>query len=270
VNAATPRALHDVRIWRPVDARRMVAIAGRTTEYSFSPVDEYVIGTVTDGPLVVRRHRERHTVLPGESCVWDPEHAHGGCAPDGAWTAELLLVPASELIEALDGRMSATDGRGAVHSPGARALIAELHRCARDRDRLAIDVQLALVAHALFDDGPAHDSTSPYTPIDRGLREAHDLLVDRLVENITLADLSARAGMDRFHFTRRFKAAFGLPPHTYRLHLRLLAAQRRLEHGGAIATVAADLGFYDQSHLHRHFRRRFGISPARYASAFVS
>jgi hypothetical protein len=76
----------------------MLVLSGRTTEYSFSPVDEFVIGTIYKAPLVVRRRRERHTFVPGESCVWDPEHVHSGLAPAAAWSAELVIVPACELV----------------------------------------------------------------------------------------------------------------------------------------------------------------------------
>jgi AraC-like DNA-binding protein len=103
---------------------------------------------------------------------------------------------------------------------------------------------------------------------DQRVVAARDLLVDRLAENVTLAELAAAARMDRFHFSRQFKATFGQPPHAYRLGLRLLAAQRALEHGRPVAEVAVTSGFFDQSHLHRHFQRRFGLSPVRYAAAF--
>jgi transcriptional regulator GlxA family with amidase domain len=38
-----------------------------------------------------------------------------------------------------------------------------------------------------------------------------------------------------------------------------------LERGVAVAEVAQATGFFDQSHLHRHFRRTLGMTPARYA-----
>jgi AraC-like DNA-binding protein len=40
-------------------------------------------------------------------------------------------------------------------------------------------------------------------------------------------------------------------------------ARRLLERGCGIAETAARTGFFDQSHLHRHFRR-FGLSPKAY------
>lgn len=35
--------------------------------------------------------------------------------------------------------------------------------------------------------------------------------------------------------------------------------------GVGVAEVAQATGFFDQSHLHRHFRRTLGMTPARYA-----
>jgi AraC-like DNA-binding protein len=55
-----------------------------------------------------------------------------------------------------------------------------------------------------------------------------------------------------------------MPPHAYRLAERLNAARERLRAGAAPAELAAELGFADQSHLGRHFRRLFGTSPRAY------
>jgi AraC-like DNA-binding protein len=245
----------------------MLALAGRTTEYSFSPVDEFVIGTSFEAPLVVRRQRDRHTFLPGQSCVWDPEHVHSGSAPVAAWSAELVIVPECELVEALGDDVSLACAPGEITDEGSRRAVRALHRSLRSGDRLAIELDLAEVAHCLFAGCP---SVRPARSVasDRRLRAARDLLVDRLADNVTIAELAVLAEMDRFHFARQFKAAFGQPPHAYRLHMRLLGAQRALERGRPVAEIAATLGFFDQSHLHRHFRRRFGLSPGRYASAF--
>lgn len=35
---------------------------------------------------------------------------------------------------------------------------------------------------------------------------------------------------------------------------------------GVVGDVAADVGFYDQAHFTRHFKRHLSISPARYAT----
>jgi AraC-like DNA-binding protein len=199
--------------------------------------------------------------------VWDPEHVHSGSAPAAAWSAELVIVPECELIEALDNDGSPACAPGHITDEGSRRAVATLHRALRSGDRLAIEVGLSSVAHRLFVSGSSLRRAKS-AAVDSRLRTARDFLVDRLAENVSLAELAAVAGMDRFHFARRFTATFGQPPHTYRLQLRLLVAQRALEHGQPVAEVAAISGFFDQSHLHRHFQRRFGLSPVRYASAY--
>lgn len=85
-----------------------------------------------------------------------------------------------------------------------------------------------------------------------------------LDEAARVEDLAARSGMTREAFTRRFAREFGIAPHAFRLVQRLNKARQDLQAGAAPASVAADHGFADQSHLGRHFRRVFGISPGIY------
>ena len=82
---------------------------------------------------------------------------------------------------------------------------------------------------------------------------------------IDLATLAHEVGLSRFAALRAFKRQFGLPPHAYRLQMRLGLARKSLRRGLKPAEVAAEYGFVDQSHLTRHFRRLFGITPAEYA-----
>ena len=49
--------------------------------------------------------------------------------------------------------------------------------------------------------------------------------------------------------------------------MRRLDRVRRFLNGGASpAQAALDAGFADQSHMSRHFKRTYGLTPARWAS----
>jgi AraC-like DNA-binding protein len=74
-------------------------------------------------------------------------------------------------------------------------------------------------------------------------------------------------GVTRLQALRAFKRSYGLPPHAYALCVRVGLAQRALRAGTRAAHVAAELGFVDQSHLSRHFKRIVGVTPAAYASS---
>jgi AraC-like DNA-binding protein len=98
------------------------------------------------------------------------------------------------------------------------------------------------------------------------LRRVRDHIHDHLAEDVTLGDLARVARMNRFHLLRVFTRAVGMPPHQYQLCARINAAGPRLARGERAAQVAMDLGFADQSHFGRHFRRIVGVSPGRYAA----
>jgi AraC-like DNA-binding protein len=99
---------------------------------------------------------------------------------------------------------------------------------------------------------------------ERGLRRVREYLREHLHEHVRLDDLAAMASLSRFQLTRQFERAYGLPLHAYHVHLRLSEAKKRLRAGLPIATVAADLGFADQSHLNRRFKGAFGMTPGEW------
>ncbi|HET6736256.1 AraC family transcriptional regulator [Mycobacterium sp.] len=98
------------------------------------------------------------------------------------------------------------------------------------------------------------------------LQRVRDLVEARLSEPLRLADLAAAVPMSPYHFSRAFKSTTGITVHEFVLRRRVEAARTLLERGGLlVAEVARRTGFTDASHLARHFRRRVGMSPARYA-----
>ena len=104
--------------------------------------------------------------------------------------------------------------------------------------------------------------------VSTGRRHAHQEVV-RLVQDhingcyardIPLDELAALAAVDKFRLLRAFSAEVGFPPHAYQLLVRVHHARRLLSAGES----AAQVGFSDQSHLIRQFRRVEGMTPAAY------
>lgn len=95
------------------------------------------------------------------------------------------------------------------------------------------------------------------------------LLMQYLDENldreISLADLASVVRLSVFHFTRKFRAEFGCPPHAYVMRKRIDRAKQQLARRDVpLKVVAANCGFSDQSHMTRLFRRLLDITPAEY------
>ncbi|WP_243658863.1 helix-turn-helix domain-containing protein [Tamaricihabitans halophyticus] len=82
-----------------------------------------------------------------------------------------------------------------------------------------------------------------------------------------MAELAEVAGCTRYALHRAFLVNLGLAPSAYQRQLRLRAARRLLASGSEIAEAASAVGFADQAHLTRWFRRCYGITPAVYQRA---
>ncbi|HEY5921554.1 MAG TPA: AraC family transcriptional regulator [Kofleriaceae bacterium] len=96
------------------------------------------------------------------------------------------------------------------------------------------------------------------------VRKARELIDARFADDVSLDDLASACGMSRFHTLRSFSAAVGLPPHAYQTQLRVNQAMRLLGAGVSASAAASEVGFADQSHLHRHFKRINGITPGAF------
>ncbi|HZC63182.1 MAG TPA: AraC family transcriptional regulator [Streptosporangiaceae bacterium] len=95
--------------------------------------------------------------------------------------------------------------------------------------------------------------------------QLRDLLDEHLAEPVTLGAAAAQLGRSVPHLVRSFTREFGVSPHAYLIGRRVDAARRALLQGARPADVAADLGFYDQAHFTRHFKRHVAVTPARFA-----
>ena len=94
------------------------------------------------------------------------------------------------------------------------------------------------------------------------LRRVVDHIDTHIKEPLSVNQLAKIATLSAHHFSKLFKKTTGQSPMQYVLKLRVEMARTLLRTGDfRVSEVAHELGFYDQSHLDRHFRRFFGHPP---------
>ena len=99
----------------------------------------------------------------------------------------------------------------------------------------------------------------------KAVRQVRDYLHDNYSTIVSLDQLSELTHLSKFHLVRVFTKEVGLSPHAYQTQLRVERARQLLAKGWSPAQVARETGFAHVSHLHRHFRRSLGFTPAWYA-----
>ncbi|NPC57674.1 helix-turn-helix domain-containing protein [Caenimonas soli] len=87
---------------------------------------------------------------------------------------------------------------------------------------------------------------------------------ENLNQPLSLSELAGLTGLSMWRFATVFRQQVGVAPHRYICRLRLERAQALIREGVPAATAASEAGFYDQSHLSRHFKSVFGMTPGQY------
>jgi AraC family transcriptional regulator len=94
------------------------------------------------------------------------------------------------------------------------------------------------------------------------VKQVTDYIIDHLDQELSLTELASLAQMSRHHFARLFKQSVGVSPHQYVIQQRVNRAKQLLLRGElSVAEVAYQVGFANQSHLSRHFKRLLGVTP---------
>jgi AraC family transcriptional regulator len=131
----------------------------------------------------------------------------------------------------------------------------------RESTRNCLARASALITQATPDGGSA-------TPVRGGLatwqaRRIAQVIASGLAEPLPMADLASAVRLSTSHFSRAFKASFGMTPHAYILRRRVERAQDMMRTTAEpLSQIALACGFCDQAHLSRLFHRATGITPA--------
>lgn len=97
------------------------------------------------------------------------------------------------------------------------------------------------------------------------LQRVIDYIQSHLDTDLSLDTLATLAGMSAHYFAQLFKQSTGFAPHQYVIRCRVERAKALLARPDlAIADIAYQTGFANQSHLNRHFKRLLGVTPGQW------
>ena len=100
------------------------------------------------------------------------------------------------------------------------------------------------------------------------LGEARALLTANLNQTLEMPAVARQIGRSYAAFRREFTAATGVSPLQYRTQKRLEVAQTLLQRGEMTgATIARNLGYNDEAHFSKAFKKATGLSPRAWKRA---
>lgn len=234
--------------WGGLDCFRAVAWRQR---YARHRHESLAVGVFEEGVGGTEYRGALSYIAPGQVVVMNPDEAHTGFAADGAMTYRMFYV---------------SDAAASLISPGRPVRFREV--CISDThwagQLLMLHRQLERREDALAGGGAGEPAQAGREP--RAVERIKEYIRAQHARNVSIEELVAVAGLSRAYLIRAFRRSVGMPPHTWLLQLRVDRACQLLAEGRAIADVALETGFADQSHLTRRLRSITGLTPAQYAA----
>lgn len=160
-------------------------------------------------------------------------------------TSLLTAIPASEDLMSTVGKLIAAFEAPDEHADSERLFLATAW-CGGVLSRLP-------------------DGTLTTLPVDLSVERACAIMAESPGEAPDISTLAGTVNLSTAEFSRRFKAATGMPPYAYLSNMRYeIAASMLADGSGSIDEICEVIGIRDRFHFSREFKRRYGLPPAAY------
>ncbi len=262
-------------IWHDRDLKNLEILRASYITHTFArhAHETFTIGVIEMGAGAFDARGTTHIAYPSNLFIIHPDEVHNGYAaiPAG-WTYRVIYPDPTILQQILLEQAGSIRGtpffpHTIIQDQELSKLILSLHGLLEQpTGKLEREISLHETLEYLI---AQHASPTPRVqPVRREhqvVARIQDYFHAHIGDNISLTQLADLVDLNPSYFLRTFRAQVGLPPHAYQIQLRIQQARKLLREGMSLPQVALELGFADQSHFARHFRRLVGVTPGQYA-----
>lgn len=233
--------------------------------------DEYSLGAVLGEPTRYQVQSRNYIIKDGATVLIPPDMPHACnhiAKPNGEWRYLMLYID-KVYWEELCNEFSdvVADGQPIPDAELFQQFIG-LHDFWQQQpdDVLGIESAWLMCFQRLceIDTDKTIDKAVGTAKDKTMLLSAVEWLDTHLNEAFTLSDWGRALGLSRAQLLRLFRQHLQMSPHQYCLNQRIQRAKQLLKRGEALSEIAYQLGFADQAHFQRTFKRYTAITPRQY------
>ncbi|MBP2652185.1 MAG: transcriptional regulator, AraC family [Firmicutes bacterium] len=237
----------------------------------------YAFGVITGGRLDFIYQHKNWQANPGDINLVVPGEVHDGHgAMGGGWSYKMLYMPV-EILREVNFEITGTDSlpyflHGVISHNYLGNSFQSLHKILLSDEAtfLQKDSMLRqwLTSFITMYSEPKTNFLSKRRQEDKAVRLTIDYLNEHYMNKISLKDLAVVAGLSSYYLLHVFKDVVGMPPHLYQQQLRVWKAKQLIAKKNSLAAISNEIGFADQSHFSRQFKKVIGLTPAQYQKMF--
>jgi AraC-like DNA-binding protein len=251
-----------------IEARRVAD--GRDLHYGRHWHETHSVGVITGGRSTYVNGTHAEVVEQGAVVVVNPGDVHG-CNPvgDAPWSYVMFYLDPVWLGRVQARLRGDSDcafrpyDLAALRAPHVVDAGVRLFDVLADARRGLAERETAVVGFVALLDGELAPGRCPEAAAPKVERVA-EYIDTHFAGALPLQDLCDAAQLSGSYLIRAFKKRYGVAPHEYQTNRRIQYAKARLRAGAPLAQVALDVGFADQAHFQRVFKRMTAATPGQY------
>jgi AraC-like DNA-binding protein len=233
--------------------------------YAVGVIERGALGFFYRGENVVASRGHINLCIPGEVHTGQPAGPEGWSYRMFYFGAHVLAQIASEVADR--PRELPFFGSGVVTDAPLARRLREVHLQLEGPNTSRLEQEtlvLNVLAQLIYRHADSSPAVSQAGREPKAVQQVRRYLENHYAEDVSLGTLAQLTQLSRYHLVHVFRQRVGIPPHAYLRQVRVARAKELLAAGQPIAEVALATGFTDQSHLHRWFKRLWGVSPGHY------
>ncbi|MEH7342917.1 AraC family transcriptional regulator [Bacillus sp. JJ1532] len=245
-------------------AAGVTALSASFTDFKYKKHShkEYAIGVTLRGIQHYNLDGSLQLSYPNGVMLFNPEQAHDGMAHDETGLEYVMLYIDPQLLLEVSGKKDIVSFEAPVvydYTLEQRVLSLTNAILIEKDDALCSELFISLT------DSLIQTSLSTNLKKDNTfIRKAKDMLRSDLGNVLKLDEISRELHLSKFQFIRLFKSHTGITPYQYFLNCKIERAKQLIDTNRDIYQTVAECDFVDLTHLNKHFKKVYGITPYEY------
>jgi AraC-like DNA-binding protein len=263
--------MEEARFWQVGDLELLRAFY-ITHSFPRHTHEHFVVGVVEKGVEAFFNQNQMQYATSGDVSLTNPDEIHTGHAGSSEGYFYRAFYPTATLLQTITEGLTEKPQtipffpKAVVPDASVSSLLLATHKSFEHpastlerEEKLYQALSLLILRHA--------DTNLKPKPLYQDsvlVGKVREYLNDNAAQNISLGHLAKLVNVTPSYVSRVFKKIVGLPPHEYQTQVRVHKAKYLLKKGLPPLEVALETGFYDQSHLNKHFKRLVGVTTGQY------
>jgi AraC-like DNA-binding protein len=246
------------------DNLEYITIENQTTSFPKHFHETFCISLIHKGIEQIDFENQSLFTEAGSISITNPYEVHSNplIDNDSFLNFDTIYISNDLMKYALNGKNIKFINRQ-ITSKKANKLFLELKKAINTKKDDIIEFHLTQFVNSL--NLYSQENKSEYSGLNfNNFHQIKNYIEKHIYDKFSLDNLSEQANINKFGFSKKFKALTGMTPMNYVLMRKIFSSKALIKSNIELTEVAYQYNFTDIAHFSKTFKRFIGISPKRY------